>query len=159
MTEIRFYHLTRSPLETVLPRLIGKVLEQTRKAVILAGSDERAEQLSMLLWTSSRDSFLPHGSKADGFPERQPVWLSGEDENPNGADIAFLVDGAKTANPGAYSLCCTLFDGRNGDIVEGARKDWKTWREAGFHLTYWQQDEQGAWSMRNETGKPADKSE
>jgi len=49
MTEIGFYHLQRSPLERALPKLLEKVLEAGKRAVVVARSDERVEQLNGIL--------------------------------------------------------------------------------------------------------------
>ena len=45
MTEVGFYHLTATPLERVLPKLLEKVLESGLRAVILAGSQARIDDL------------------------------------------------------------------------------------------------------------------
>ncbi|MBM3521175.1 MAG: DNA polymerase III subunit chi, partial [Alphaproteobacteria bacterium] len=83
MAEIRFYHLERRRLDDVLPRMATLALERGWRAVIRAGSEERVEQLTGLLWTYDDEAFLPHGSKADGFGELQPLWLTAGDDNPN----------------------------------------------------------------------------
>ena len=85
MTDIAFYHLMRSPLEAVLPRLLEKTRQAGKRAVVLAGSEERVEALNALLWTHDPDGWLPHGSDKDGNAPEQPVWLTEKDENPNGA--------------------------------------------------------------------------
>ncbi|MFL2541307.1 MAG: DNA polymerase III subunit chi [Candidatus Latescibacterota bacterium] len=82
MTEIRFYHLQRSALELALPKLLEKTLERGWRAVVMAGSEERVEALNTVLWNYVAEGFLPHGSKKDGHPERQPVWLTDQDEKP-----------------------------------------------------------------------------
>ena len=48
-----------------------------------------------LLWTYDDEAFLPHGTQAEGDPELQAVWLSFGQDNPNGAQIRFLVEGAE----------------------------------------------------------------
>ncbi|WP_300302613.1 DNA polymerase III subunit chi, partial [Ferrovibrio sp.] len=93
MAELLFYHLTRRRLEQVLPELLEKTLQRGWRAVVKGGSEERIQQLNGDLWTYGRGSFLPHGVKADGFPDKQPVYLTTEDERPNNADVLFLVDG------------------------------------------------------------------
>ena len=148
MTEIRFYHLTRTPLERALPQLLEKVLQTGQRAVVLAGSEERVEALNQLLWTYSDRSFLPHGSKRDGKPERQPVWLTTEDENPNGASCLFLTDGTDSARIGEYARCFDLFDGQDEAAVAAARARWKARKEGGHALSYWQQDENGRWQQK-----------
>lgn len=148
MTEIRFYHLTRTPLERALPALLERALAAGMRSVVIAGSQERVEALNQLLWTYEERSFLPHGSRRDGHPERQPVWLTTEDENPNGADCLVLTDGAVSSRVGAYRRCLDLFDGQDPGAVEAARARWKTWKEAGHDLSYWQQDESGRWVQK-----------
>ena len=66
MVEIAFYQLRRTPLEKALPKLLEKVLESGRRAVVLAASEERAEALNAALWTYEQGSFLPHGTARDG---------------------------------------------------------------------------------------------
>lgn len=145
MTEIRFYHLLRTPLERALPQLLERVMQRGWRAVVMARSTERVESLNGLLWTYRADGFLPHGSAADGNAEHQPVWLTEADENPNGANVLFLTDGAVSGKLAGYELCCELFDGNDEGIVAAARDRWRGYLEAGHELTYWLQTEQGAW--------------
>ena len=68
MTEVRFYHLTRTTLEAALPQMLERTLARGQRAVVMAGSEERVEALNAHLWTYKERSFLPHGSVKDGFP-------------------------------------------------------------------------------------------
>lgn len=145
MTEVRFYHLTRTSLEQALPQLLERALGRDWRAVVIAGSQARVEQLNQHLWTYDEKGFLPHGSAKDGYAAHQPVWLTAADENPNGAHVAFLVDGATTEQPEAFGLVAEMFDGNDPEAVQGARQRWKAYRQAGHELTYWQQDERGRW--------------
>ncbi len=113
MTEVLFYHLEHQPLERVLPSLVEKTLERGWRAVVQAGSEERVEALDTLLWTYREDSFLPHGTKRDGNPEAQPVFLTTGEDNPNGASVRFLVDGAEAGELSGYARIVYLFDGRD----------------------------------------------
>ena len=142
MTEVRFYHLQRKTLEQALPQLLEKTLERGWRAVVMAGSEARVEALNGLLWTYTREGFLPHGTKKDGYAERQPVWLTDLDENPNNANVLFLVDGAGSSRISEFDLCCEVFDGRD---VGQSQAPAITGRFAvsGFDLTYWQQTEGG----------------
>jgi DNA polymerase-3 subunit chi len=148
VTEIRFYHLTRMPLERALPALLERALAAGMRAVVIASSEERVEALNQLLWTYEERSFLPHGSRRDGRPERQPVWVTTEDENPNGATCLVLTDGALSNRVGEYQRCLDLFDGQDPAAVEAARARWKAWKEAGHQLSYWQQDDSGRWQQK-----------
>ena len=143
MTEIRFYHLTRKTLEQALPELLEKTVERGLRAVVMAGSPERAEALNQHLWTYRPDGFLPHGGAKDGHAELQPVWLTAEDERPNNATFLFLTDGAESAHIGDYTRVCELFDGTNDEAVASARRRWAVYKDAGHDLSYWQQGERG----------------
>jgi DNA polymerase-3 subunit chi len=114
----------------------------------MAGSEERVEALNGLLWTHGDRSFLPHGSARDGYAQEQPIWLTIEDENPNGARVLVLTDGASAASVADYALCCELFDGRDEAAVAAARERWKAYKAAGHELTYWQQTEAGGWEKK-----------
>jgi len=143
MTEIRFYHLERSPLEQVLPKMLMTSLQRDWRAVVIVRSDERVEALNALLWVYDKDGFLPHGTKREGHADKQPVWLTTDEENPNGAHVVFLVDGSEIADPAKFELCCEMFDGRDDEAVQRARAHWKTWKQAGHEVTYWQQTDKG----------------
>jgi len=75
MTQIQFYHLTATPLERALPKLLEKAYASGFKILLVAGSDERVDQLNQSLWTYAQLSFLPHGSVKDGNVEKQPILL------------------------------------------------------------------------------------
>lgn len=148
MTEISFYHLLHTPLERALPKLIEKVLESGARAVIRTGSAERAEALSSALWTFDQASFVPHGTARDGNASKQPVWITPDDENPNGAEILVLTDGAETADVRGFRRCLEMFDGRDDAAVADARRRWSAYKSAEHDLTYWQQTERGGWEKK-----------
>jgi DNA polymerase III subunit chi len=148
VTEVYFYHLERRTLEEVLPTLLERSLERGWRAAVQAASEERVEALDTLLWTYREESFLPHGTRRDGKPEQQPVFLTSTEENPNSATVRFLVDGAEVADVTAYARVVYLFDGRDGSAVEKARAQWKLARDAGCDVTYWQQSPEGAWQKK-----------
>ncbi len=145
MSEIAFYHLTRSRLEEALPRLLEKVLAAGQRAVVRGTDEERVEQLARVLWTYRRDSFLPHGTRRDGHPERQPVWLTTAVENPNGARILILVDGAPHEGLDGFDRVLDLFDGNDPEQLEAARRRWREAGRVGHTVAYYRQDERGRW--------------
>jgi len=149
MTEVLFYHLQRQPLERVLPSLLEKSLERGWRVVVQAASDERVEALDAHLWTYRDDGFLPHGTAREPEATVQPVLLTTEDHNPNGATVRFLIDGAPVpADADAYERIVLIFDGEDEDAVAAARLCWGDVKARGFEATYWQPDEQGRWVKR-----------
>jgi DNA polymerase III subunit chi len=148
MTEVLFYHLSRQPLDKVLPGLLERTLERGWRAVVQAGSGERVDALDALLWTYADDSFLPHGTARDGMADQQPIFLTVKDDNPNGATVRFLVDGAEAPDLSGYIRAVYIFDGRDEDALVQARGEWKRIKAAGHAVTYWQQNENGRWEKK-----------
>ena len=145
MSEIGFYHLTATPLENALPQLLEKILHSHKRTVILCASQERLDYLNGILWTYGRTSFIPHGSAKEGNPEDQPIWLTTEDENPNGAQFIVLLDGIESPSLSNYERCLDLFDGNDEEAVSHARDRWSRYKDKGHSLTYWKQNESGSW--------------
>lgn len=148
MAEIGFYHLQGMALEAALPKLLEKVLASDGRAVVMTGSEERAEALNTALWLYHPNSFLPHGSARDGHAADQPVWITVEDENPNGANFLILTDGAVSANVDGFERCLEIFDGSDAAAVSAARARWRDYGEKGHVTRYWQQTETGGWEEK-----------
>jgi DNA polymerase-3 subunit chi len=149
MTEILFYHLKGQRLEKVLPVLLERSLERGWRVVVQAASDERVEALDAQLWTYSEDSFLPHGTWREAAAAEQPILLTTNESNPNGASVRFLVDGAVVpANAADYQRVVLLFDGDDPDAVAAARASWTETKAKGFEATYWQTDDAGRWERK-----------
>jgi DNA polymerase-3 subunit chi len=147
MAEIGFYHLRTTPLERALPNILERALAAGHRILVMAGSRERVDHLDDLLWTYSDASFLPHGSAREGQAERQPIWLTAADENPNRASMLVLLDGATSARLQDYARCCDIFNGNDEAAVEAARRRWKEAKAAGHQLVYWEQVD-GRWEKR-----------
>lgn len=147
-TEMLFYHLEYQPLERILPSLVERTIERGWRAVVQAGTIERLETIDTLLWTFKEESFIPHGTAKDGPPAEQPVFLTTTDENPNGAAVRFLVDGATLASFAGYLRVVLIFDGQDTAALDTARAQWKAAKAQGCAVTYWQQTESGRWEKK-----------
>ena len=147
MAEYGFYHLTRTPLEQALPKLLGRVLAGGGRAMVRLASTERLEALDAALWTCPDPDWLPHGTPRSGHAPLQPIWLTTEDAGPegapNGARFLFLLEGVDSARIGAFDRVLDLFDGGDEDAVIAARQRWKAAKAAGHVLAYWQQGPRG----------------
>jgi DNA polymerase III subunit chi len=153
MTETLFYHLERSGLEDVLPGLLERTRARDWKAVVRVGTAERMEILDTHLWTYSEQTFLAHGTAADGHPSRQPIYLTTEGENPNSANVLFLVGGAapddwKASSLRDYARIVLMFDGRDESALNAARAQWRSCKDAGHDATYWKQSPAGKWEKQ-----------
>lgn len=153
MTETLFYHLERRGLDDVLPGLLEKTLERGWRAIVRTESAERAEAIDNLLWTYNDQTFLPHAQLGDGEPAHQPVLITVEEGNPNGAQILFVVGGAPPPawddeSAQALSRIVLMFDGRDPEAVQAARSAWKGAKDVGHDVTYWKETPGGKWEKQ-----------
>lgn len=149
MADISFYHLHSLPLGKALPKLLEKVYASGAKAIVSAPSEDNIEQLNKELWTYTTKFFLPHGSKKDGFVEKQPIYLTAANENPNGATI-FVATGGKEIDFddsyfSSFNRFLDMFDGTDEKALQQARKRWTSYKKAGHNLRYWKQNSKGGW--------------
>jgi DNA polymerase-3 subunit chi len=150
MTEVLFYHLQNMTVENVLPPLLEKSLERGWRVVVQSTSPERADALDAHLWTYRDDSFLPHATWRVNDVAEQPIVLVIEADNPNGANVRFLVDNAALPqDTEAYERMVLLFNGDDADALSAARAAWTDCKSRGFDVTYWQADETGRWRRRD----------
>ncbi len=152
MTEVLFYHLQNTALESVLPPLLEKSLERGWRVVVQADSEERVDALDAHLWTYRDESFLPHVTWRERDMEGQPIVLVVDEANPNAASVRFLVEAALPADAGQYERLVLIFNGDDDDAVAAARAAWKDCKARDFTATYWQRDEQGRWVRRDQGG-------
>lgn len=143
MTDVRFYHLVKTAQDSAIPQIAYKAWQAGHRIVLKAANDAEVARLNTALWTFRPEAFLPHGSKEDGRGERQPVWLTTGDDNPNGAKTLILAAGCTSDSVGAYDVCCAMLDGNDQSQVEQARALWKSYKEAGHSVSYWQQTDTG----------------
>jgi DNA polymerase III subunit chi len=143
MTDVGFYHLTRTGIEQALPQLLGRTLAAKQRALVLCRDEARVAELDAALWQCAEPDWLPHGTAADEDAPLQPIWLATQDTAPNGARYLFLIDGAESARLDAFERVFDLFDGKDEASVAAARERWKRASAAGHSLTYWQQGARG----------------
>eukprot|EP00903_Cladosiphon_okamuranus_P001435 g1433.t1 len=85
---------------------------------------------------------------ADGYAEHQPIYLTAEPDNPNEADVRFLVDRADPPALSGYKRAIYMFDGNDDGAVQEARQRWKEAKSEGFEIAYWQQTPAGGWERK-----------
>lgn len=150
MSRVDFYHLQKQSLDEVLPKLLLKAYASGKHIVVKVGNEERIEQINSYLWTFQDESFLPHGSKKEGFAAEQPIWLTSQNDNPNEAQFLFLTEGAEceVSELASYARIFNIFDGNSEQALNQARKLWKKYKESGCEVFYWQQNDSGKWEQK-----------
>ncbi|MGD9650142.1 MAG: DNA polymerase III subunit chi [Dongiaceae bacterium] len=146
MPAINFYHLTQSSLEDVLPALLVKARQTGSSIIIKAPNETRLEMLNNFLWVFDPNSFLPHGAAKDGNAAAQPIYLTTGDEKPNGAELLVLIDGVE-GEISDYTKCLDIFDGMNEESLTAARARWQRYKQAGYEVKYFQQQEGQGWKQ------------
>lgn len=149
MTRIDFYQLKKQSFEDVLPKLLQKAYA-TGKRIILKTTTDKVEEINTFLWTYNEDSFLPHGSRKDGFAEQQPIWITDNEDNPNNAVFLFLTCnvGYECDKLAEYERIFNIFDGNDEASLNNARSMWKTYKNLGFDVYYWEQSANGIWEQK-----------
>jgi DNA polymerase-3 subunit chi len=146
-SKISFYHLTTTPIERALPKLLERAYSGGYKICMVAESPERVEQFNQLLWTYDTDSFLPHGSESDPEPEHQPILLSTAINQQNHANLLVVTDGRRVE--GNFERVLDMFDGKNPEATTAARTRWSEYKAAGHDISYFSQNEQGNWQKKS----------
>ena len=149
MTEISFYHLTATSVESALPKLLERVIDSEKRALVRVESEERAGIINSILWTYDQSSFLPHGTINEGRAGSQPIWITEKHENPNKSDVLVVLDGNETPNLNDFERCLEVFCGTDAAAVDLAQARWRRYTDCGYTTTYWQQSSEGRWETKN----------
>ena len=146
-TDVGFYHLTRQPLEAVLPRLLEKAYAAGHRILVHCADAEQQKRLDQQLWTYDAASFLPHGSDNK---ELQPILLTvSQDERGNKPHVLSALGGLDVERIGDFARVLYLFDASDPDRLAAARASWSALKgRDGVTRTYWQQDERGRWEKK-----------
>ena len=148
MTEVRFYHLERRRIDQALPGLLERALEEGRRVLVRASSDEMVAALNERLWTYDDASFLPHGAAGDGDPMTQPIFLTSEPDNPNAATMLVRLSGVEADEADeAFDLAVLMFDGRDEAALAHARGEWRRLKDEGRSISYWRESDEGGWEQ------------
>jgi DNA polymerase-3 subunit chi len=146
VTEVRFHHLERRRIDQALPRLLERALEEGRRVLVRASSDEMVAALNERLWTYDEASFLPHGAAGDGDPMTQPIFLTSELENPNAATMLVRLSGVEAGeSDDTFDLVVLLFDGLDEAALAHARGEWRRLKDQGRTISYWRESDDGGW--------------
>jgi len=146
--ELWFYHLERTTLADALPELLEKTLAKGWRALVRAPGDDRIAQLDAHLWTFRDDAFLGHAKADAAHADRQPILLTTTEDNLNGAQVLFALDGVMPDNPSAFERCAILFDGGDETAVKAARDMWRKAKDDGHSIAYWKQSVEGRWEKK-----------
>jgi DNA polymerase-3 subunit chi len=143
--KVDFYHLTRTPLDRVLPVIAQKLLDEGGRLLIVADEEAERARLDGLLWSYSAESFLPHAQAGAADDSRQPVLIAEVPEAANGARNVALADGVWRDEALGFDRAFHFF---GEDRIAEARTAWKGLADrAGVERRYWKQNDAGRWEQ------------
>ncbi len=148
MTQIQFYHLTATPVERALPKLLEKAVAAGNRVLVVESEPQKLDVFNQMLWTYSTLTFLAHGAVTDPSPEEQPILLAPAIDNRNKAEVLVVTDGTLLPDTGSFSRVIDLFDGNDAEAVTRARARWAHYQNAGDALSYLRQNDSGGWEEK-----------
>ncbi|MGW8190885.1 DNA polymerase III subunit chi [Sphingomonas hankookensis] len=142
--KVDFYHLTRSPLDRVLPRIAQRLHDDGERLLLLSDDPDQRRHLDMLLWTYAPDSFLPHAEAGAGDDALQAVLIAPEPTDANAARNVAIVDGRWRDEALTFDRAFHFF---GEDHIASARAAWKGLADRDdVERRYWRQGD-GGWEQ------------
>jgi len=141
--QVDFYHLTRAPVDRVLPRIAERVLTGGDRLLVVTEDKALADKIDQALWSYSPGSFLPHGQAGEGVDADQPVLIATDVTAANAARHIALADAQWRDAALDFDRVFHFFD---EDSIAAARAAWRGLAgRNGVESRYWRQDESGKW--------------
>ncbi|MEH6789388.1 DNA polymerase III subunit chi [Parasphingorhabdus sp.] len=134
--QVDFYHLTRDPVEKLVPLLASKSLDVGKRVLLVA---EEGQALSDALWSAEPPtSFLAHDRAESAAATAQPILISDTCEAANGASYIILADGRWRDEAMAFERAFLLFTAAQ---IDHARSVWRQLTASDVATPrYWKQD-------------------
>jgi DNA polymerase-3 subunit chi len=149
-TTVRFYQLASMPLETALVGIVGKAWERGILVNLLARDLRQAQRLDDLFWIHPPPHhFLPHGLWNAPDPELQPVLISLEPDERNGATLLVLAAPHLLVDPTRFDMIIDFLHGQDAEGLVAGRNRYRHYRALGCQMEYWTQGPQGGWKKQS----------
>jgi len=149
MTQVSFYHLTKTSVDEALPKLLEKVLENDSKALMVVENNEEIPHYDKLLWSVGGTRLIPHGINGEGDEEMQPVLISEKIENNNKANFLVTIGKYDSEEFVGFERSLYIFNGNDKVELEFARNKWKGLKSNDkLTLKYYFQNDKGNWEEK-----------
>ncbi|MDR1982311.1 MAG: DNA polymerase III subunit chi [Holosporaceae bacterium] len=139
--EISFYQTAEGTLISSIIRLLEKIYTSGQRCIFFSPLEERVKIIDKTLWTFSTDSFIPHGDRSLGFPEKQPIYFTSQPENPNNAQILMLVDTFEYKGHADFEKIIFIFENKQQE--ENALALYNDLKKNKENVNYWKRSPQG----------------
>ena len=150
MSEVFFYHLTKTTLEIALPKILERALSEKWSIEIRTSANTNLDEISNAIWRGPEESFLPHCLEDHEDLQDYPIVLC-KSPLKDWRDCLIVVGQAdvKENEVKNYKRICLIFDAKIEVELSKARKSWKKLSEEGINTTYWAEDK-GRWVKKIE---------
>ena len=145
MSEVFFYHLTKTTLEIALPKILERALSEKWSIEIRTSANTNLDEISNAIWRGPEESFLPHCLEDHEDLQDYPIVLC-KSPLKDWRDCLIIVGQAdlKENEVKNYKRICLIFDAKIEVELSKARKSWKKLSEEGINTAYWAEDK-GRW--------------
>ena len=145
MSEVFFYHLTKTTLEIALPKILERALSEKWSIEIRTSANTNLDEISNAIWRGPEESFLPHCLEDHEDLQDYPIVLC-KSPLKDWRDCLIIVGQAdlKENEVKNYKRICLIFDAKIEVELSKARKSWKKLSEEGINTVYWAEDK-GRW--------------
>ena len=145
MSEVFFYHLTKTTLEIALPKILERALSEKWSIEIRTSANTNLDEISNAIWRGPEESFLPHCLEDHEDLQDYPIVLC-KSPLKDWRDCLIVVGQAdlKENEVKNYKRICLIFDAKIEAELSKARKSWKKLSDEGINTAYWTEEE-GRW--------------
>lgn len=96
MTKINCYQTTKEQLYKAFCMLSEKCYYSELKTTVFTTSEDFSKDLDRVLWTYSKQHFIPHGTNMDSLQEKQPIYITSDTEGNNYSPIIIFVNATES---------------------------------------------------------------
>ena len=149
MAIVNFYHLNTINIYLALAKLLDKALSQEQKILVRTDSARVAEEIDEFLWSYDLPSFIPHSKVGDKNFKMSPIYITDEENNPNNAEILFIISTPKFSLKEILTLKRTfiLFSNSDLEILNLIERFWLELENPEVKRSYWVQEKKG-WELK-----------
>jgi DNA polymerase-3 subunit chi len=130
---VEFINLSQADSDglTAAARLAAYHHGQGSKVLIVAQDQAEAEKMDERLWTYEQNSFVPHAVAGGADQDQEPVLISVDPVNRNGAGVQILLHPPEGALGQGFKLIILMIPREDGPELKTCRALYAKLRDAG----------------------------
>ncbi|MBF0159031.1 MAG: DNA polymerase III subunit chi, partial [Magnetococcales bacterium] len=137
--------------EESLVAISDKIYQRQLRLLIVAETEALARQLDDLLWRQPHNGFLPHGLCGGRHDRRQPILIGTSVNDSNGATHLISAVTQPIDAPDRFDMLLDFVHPNDAEQMQQSRQRYRYYRQQGYVMEYWRQDDSGAWGLKEST--------